>query len=292
MYGCTGEIEVRKCVLKIDKIELHLLLEAIRMKYGYDFSGYTEDTLRRRVLANVSKAGLSSVSEMIPKVLGDPLFFERLVYDMSITVTEMFRDPPVYLALREKVIPVLKTYPYINIWHAGCATGQEVYSMAILLKEEGLYERSQIYATDINDDALAKGREGIYPAEEMNVYTRNYQLSGGKKSFADYYHAKYDNAMIDKSLKKNVTFANHNLVTDGVFAEIHLLLCRNVFIYFNKQLQNQVLGLFRESLCRGGFLCMGSSESVNFSDVACDFVDICAKEKIYQKKSSIMVTAL
>lgn len=267
-----------------EKIEIRLLLDAMHLKYGYDFSGYASDMLRRRIYTNLSRHGLTNISEMIPRILNDSSFFDSLVYDLSITVTEMFRDPEVYLMFREKVVPVLKTYPFINIWHAGCATGQEVYSMAIMLKEEGLYDRTQIYATDINEAALKTARKAIYPAEYISKYTANYQRAGGRKSFADYYHAKYDCAGFDESLKKNITFANHNLVTDAVFAETHLILCRNVFIYFNRQLQNRVLELFKESLCRGGFLCLGSSESLQFSSVDSEFEELTHNGRIYQKK--------
>lgn len=269
--------------MKTQQIEIQLLLEAMRLKYGFDFSGYSRDTLTRRIENKLSSGNLKSVAEMISKVLYEPDYFSSLICDISITVTEMFRDPSVYLNLRQKIIPILKTYPYINIWHAGCATGEEVYSMAIILKEEGLYDKAQIYATDINDIALRKAEEGIYPVSEISKYTHNYQKAGGTRSFADYYHAKYGCAKIDESLKKNITFANHNLVTDGVFAETHLILCRNVFIYFDKTLQEQVLELFSNSLCRGGFLCLGNSESMAFSQAGKDFVEFIKNEKIYQK---------
>jgi len=280
-------VMVKRMKDRIDtrQIEMRLLFEAMRLKYGYDFSGYAEKTLERRISVNMSRHGFESVSEMIPGVLHDPSLFDSIVYDLSITVTEMFRDPGFYQSLRCKVIPVLRTYPFINIWHAGCATGQEVYSTAILLKEEGLYDRSHIYATDMNDGALNKAREAIYPVEQIKQYTSNYQKAGGRESFGDYYHAKYGGAKLDESLKKNITFANHNLVTDGVFAETHMILCRNVFIYFEKDLQDRVLGIFRDSLHRGGFLCLGNSESLDFSAVTEDFVDYVHREKIYQKKS-------
>lgn len=278
--------------LTLQQIEIRILLEAVYLRYGYDFSGYTQDTLTRRIVQMLSKDGLSSISEITKKVLHEPKYFEKFVYEISITVTEMFRDPSVYLAIRQKVIPVLKTYPFINIWHAGCATGQEVYSMAILLKEEGLYDRTRIYATDINDAALSAAKDGIYQAEQIPLYTQNYQRAGGTASFADYYHAKYNHAKIDKSLRKNITFANHNLVTDKVFAEMHLILCRNVFIYFSKNLQNHVFKLFRDSLCRGGVLCMGSSESLSFSDVEADFEPVVENEKIYRKKTSVMAKVI
>lgn len=267
------------------QIEVRLLLEAMQLKYGYDFSGYSRDMLTRRIRSRLSKSRFDNISEMIPEVLHDPGFFSSLIFNISITVTEMFRDPGVYQSLREKVLSVLKTYPNINIWHAGCATGEEVYSMAIMLKEAGLYDRSRIYATDINDTALKKAEEGIYPVERIQEYTRNYQQAGGRRSFADYYHAKYGVAKMDESLKANVTFANHSLVNDGVFAQMHLIVCRNVFIYFDKVLQNDVLKLFHDSLCEDGFLCLGNSESMAFSDFAQDFVEVVQNEKIYQKES-------
>jgi chemotaxis protein methyltransferase CheR len=267
------------------EIEIQLLLDAMHMKYGYDFSGYSREMLTRRIESKLSKSNLNSITEMTSKVIHDPEFFSTLIYEISIPVTEMFRDPSVYVSLKEKVFPILKTFPYINIWHAGCATGEEVYSMAIALKEEGLYDRCQIYATDINDRALKKAREGIYPVDRIQKYTQNYQEAGGKTSFSNYYHAMYDSAKIDESLKENITFASHNLVTDGVFAEMNLILCRNVFIYFDKTLQNKVLELFDQSLCRNGFLCMGSSESITFSVIENDYTDIASKEKIYQKKA-------
>ena len=269
--------------MDIEQIEIRLVLEAMQIRYGYDFSGYSQETIKRRLVSNLLKSGLKNVSEMIPRILHDPEFFGAIIRDISITVTEMFRDSDVYLRLRQKVLPVLRTYPFINIWHAGCATGQEVYSMAILLKEEGLYDRARIYATDINDNALSKAEEGIYPVNEIPLYTRNYQQAGGTNSFGDYYHAKYDHAKMDPSLKANMTFANHNLVADGNFAEMHLILCRNVFIYFDKVLQNRSLQLFTDSLCRGGFLCLGSSESLSFSDVEECFIEYCKNEKIYRK---------
>jgi chemotaxis protein methyltransferase CheR len=272
------------------QIEIQLLLDAMRLKYGYDFSGYSRDMLIRRIDSKLSKSNLSSITELTAKVIHYPEFFSTLIYDISIPVTEMFRDPSVYLNIKQKVFPILKTYPYINIWHAGCATGEEVYSMAIALKEEGLYDRCQIYATDINDRALQKARDGIYPADRIQKYTRNYQQSGGKSSFAKYYHAMYESAKIDESLKENITFASHNLVTDGVFAEMNLILCRNVFIYFEKMLQNKVLALSDQSLCRNGFLCLGSSESLTFSDVEKDYTEIASNEKIYQKKTTKAIT--
>ena len=220
---------------------------------------------------------------MTSDILHDPSVFEKVVYDFSITVTEMFRDPSFYQSLRNKIIPYLKTYPFIKIWHAGCATGEEVYSLAILLKEEGIYNKATIFATDFNEHALDVARQGIYSLKDTQKYSTNYQKAGGKASFSDYYYARYNSAIMRKSLSKNVTFANHNLVTDGVFGEMHLILCRNVLIYFNKDLQNKVLTLFNESLIHGGFLALGSKETLSFSSIENDFKPIDKKNKIFRK---------
>lgn len=270
--------------LRNEDIEIHLLLEAINMKYGYDFRNYSSAHMKRRILYRMSVSGLPSISEMQHKILYDEEFFNRVLSDFSINVTEMFRDPSFYKAFRKDVIPILKTYPFIRIWHAGCSTGEEIYSMAILLKEEGLYDRTQIYATDFNKGILKKAKEGIYPIENIKEYTYNYQQSGGKSSFSDYYMAKYDSVIFETSLKKKITFAEHNLVTDGVFGEMHVIVCRNVLIYFNKQLQNSVIKLFSDSLSNGCFLCLGSKESIKFSTSSDRFEEFISGEKIYRKK--------
>ena len=256
----------------------------MHLMYGYDINGYSVEMLTRRILDALSKSGCTKVVDLIPKVLNDPEFFNALVYNISIPVTDMFRDPPFYECLRHKVLPKLRTYPYLNVWHAGCASGEEVYSLAIVLKEEGLYDKCQIYATDINDIALKKAKDGIYKAGDMATYTQNYQRAGGTGTFSDYYHAKYDGAKINACLKDRITFANHNLVTDGVFGEMNLILCRNVFIYFNRELQNNVLKLFLESLCIGGYLCLGHSESLLFSDTGKAFHEISKDQRIYQNR--------
>jgi chemotaxis protein methyltransferase CheR len=270
---------------EVEEIEIDLLLEALFRRYGYDFRRYAKASITRRIRHLLEKSGHRRISEMIPELLYDKSFLEKIVYDFSITVTEMFRDPGFYRAIREKVVPYLKTYPFIKIWHAGCATGEEVYSIAIVLKEEGLYDRATIFATDFNDAALTKGKEGIYSLENIKQYTLNYQDAGGTCSFSKYYHAQYDSVIMDQSLKKNITFANHNLVTDSTFSEMHLILCRNVLIYFNKTLQDRVLRLFHDSLIYGGFLCLGTKESFQFSDVPGDYERIDNKQKIYQKKT-------
>lgn len=268
----------------IEILEINLLLESLFERYGYDFRSYARASIGRRIRLFQREHGCRSISELIPKLLHDDSIFEQLVRRFSITVTEMFRDPEVYRKIREKVIPFLKTYPFIKIWHAGAATGEEVYSLAIVLKEEGLYEKATIFATDFNDASLDEAKKGIFALENVKQYTSNYQRAGGTASFSDYYHAQYGAITIDQSLKKNITVANHNLVMDGVFSETHLIMCRNVLIYFNKELQNRVLNLFYDSLARGGILCLGTKESLQFSEVQDRFSVIDAKSKIYQKR--------
>jgi len=270
--------------LENEQIQMKLLLEAIYLKYGYDFRNFAKAHLRRRIDRRLNLDGIPHLGEMQNRLLRDRAFFEKILLDFSINTTEMFRDPSFYKAMRAEVIPVLKTYPFIKIWHAGCSTGEEVYSMAILLREEGLYDRAQIYATDFNEPILKKAREGIYPIDQIKDYTLGYQKAGGLESFADYYTARYDSAIIDNSLKKNIVFADHNLATDGVFGEMNLIICRNVLIYFNKDLQNRVVGLFCNSLCRNGFLCLGSKETIRFTEYENDFEPFVAHEKIYRKR--------
>jgi chemotaxis protein methyltransferase CheR len=269
----------------VEQIELNLFLEAIYQCYGYDFRAYAQASVRRRVRHLMTKLGYQTIGEMIPLLLRNEEFARKVVFEFSISVTEMFRDPDFYHAVREKVVPYLKTYPFIKVWHAGCATGEEVYSSSIMLQEENLYERATIFATDFNDEVLDKAREGVYALKDMRQYTENYQRAGGKQDFCDYYHAQYELAIMNQGLKKNVTFANHNLVTDGVFGEMHLVYCRNVLIYFERPLQNRVLNLFASSLSLGGFLCLGSKETLEFSDVAHIFKVVDEKQKIYQKRA-------
>jgi chemotaxis protein methyltransferase CheR len=266
-----------------ERIEVELLLRAIYLKYGYDFRGYSKASIKRRVLRTLSMTGLKTISEMQHSLLYDQRFFEKLLLDLSINVTAMFRDPSFYEAVRKKVIPVLKAKPFIRIWHAGCATGEEVYSMAVLLKEEGVYEKARIYATDFNEEVLKKAREGIYPIDRLKEYTHNYKNTGGLSSFADYYTARYEHVLMDKSLKENIIFTDHNLVTDGVFAETDMIVCRNVLIYFCRDLQNRVFRLFRDSLIENGILCLGPKESVRFSNHSDEFEDMVKEEKIYRK---------
>jgi len=268
---------------KIENIEIDLLLEAMHRAYGHDFRSYARASIERWTRQFLSYSDCRTVAEMIDRVLHDEDFFSRLAQYFSISVTEMFRDPFVYGVIRTEVVPMLRTWPHVKIWHAGCATGEEVYSLAIVLKEEGIYDRSTIYATDFNDSVLDRAREGIYKIEKMQEATRNYQHASGRNSFSKYYHARYDTAVMDGSLKERITFANHNLVTDRVFSEMHLVFCRNVLIYFNSELRNRTLGLFTESLVHGGFLCLGTRESLQFSEVRDDFRVVDDKARIYQK---------
>ncbi len=243
-----------------NQIEIDLLLEAIFRKYGYDFRNYAKATLNRRLSHLMEITGMSSYSEMTHRLLFDQAFFEIVFEELTINVTEMFRDVEFYKILRQEVIPELRTWPSLKIWVAGCATGEEVYSLAILLKEEELYHRSQIYATDINKTALLKASQGIYPIEKMKQYTQNYHRSGGGDSFSKYYTAQFGGALIDSSLKSNILFSAHNLVTDSAFNQMHLICCRNVMIYFDSELQKKVVRLFSNSLLPSGFLGLGKNE--------------------------------
>jgi chemotaxis protein methyltransferase CheR len=268
--------------VQLDDTSVHLFLEGVRLKYGYDFREYSQASLHRRVVALVRHFGASDPLEILSRMLQDPGFFRQVLPHLTITTTEMFRDPLFYLALRERVIPILHTYPTINIWSAGCSTGEEVMSLAILLHEERLLDRSTIYATDLNSRALKTAQDGIYQADEMKTSTKNYQEAGGKESFSRYYTADYGLAKMDSSLLSNVVFSEHSLVTDQVFAECHLILCRNVLIYFNKELQERVLTLFRNSLRYGGFLSLGSKETLRFSKWQNSFEVIDEKWRIYR----------
>jgi chemotaxis protein methyltransferase CheR len=264
-------------------IELRMLVEAVYLKYNYDFRDYTGASQKRRVLAAMAAMECDSVSALQARVMHDAGAFAQLLQFLTIPVTEMFRDPEYYAALRQQVVPFLSTYPSLNVWVAGCSTGEEVMSMAILLHEEGLLERTTIYATDINPESLATARRGVMPLDKMRLYTENYQKAGGKRAFSDYYTAAYGGALFERSLIDNVTFADHSLATDSVFAETHLISCRNVMIYFNRRLQDRVLGLFHESLCHRGFLGLGSKESIEFSTQAGRFDVLARRERIYRK---------
>ena len=270
--------------LENERLEIKLLLQAIFLKYGFDFRDYTSTHIKRRLDNRLGLSGLANFGQMQHRLIHDEAFFNELLLDLSINVTEMFRDPWFYNKIRNEVIPHLQTYPFIKVWHAGCSAGQEVYSMCIVLEEEGMKGRTQIYATDFNELILEKARAGIYPIGVIRDYTANYQQAGGKKSFSDYYSAQYEHVIINQELKEKVLFSSHNLVTDGVFGEMNIIFCRNVLIYFNKDLQNKVLKLFYDTLCPGGFLCLGSKESLKFTDLTDDFEVVAEREKIYRKK--------
>lgn len=265
-------------------LEIKLLMEGIFQVYGYDFREYAEASLRRRLTQWLSGSGFNTLSDAQSRLLRDPALFEKLLRGITVNVSEMFRDPSFFKAIREQVVPYLKTYPFVKIWHAGCSTGEEAYSMAILLQEEGLKGRFRIYATDIDAEVIQKAQEGIYPLQDLRRFTKNYQLAGGTGSFSDYYTARYDRAMLTPVLRENLVFATHNLVVDADFGEMNLILCRNVMIYFNRSLKNKVLGLFHNSLASGGFLCLGSKESLEHRTLAGRYDEIQPRSQIYRKK--------
>jgi chemotaxis protein methyltransferase CheR len=266
-----------------ERIEVELLLQAIYRMYGYDFRNYAYDSICRRIRYGMQSLGESTISALITQVLHHPERMQKLVRSLVVNVTEMFRDPSMFLVFREKVVPFLHTYPHTRIWHAGCSTGEEVLSMAILLQEEGLYDKARIYATDIDEDALEKAQAGIFPLRNMKVYTQNYIKSGGIRDFADYYTAQHDAVIFNASLMKNIVFARHNLATDQSFNEFNVILCRNVLIYFDKDLQNRVHRLFHESLSMFGFLILGDRESIHFNEYAVYYEAMVDNEKLYRK---------
>jgi chemotaxis protein methyltransferase CheR len=266
------------------EIDLAHLLEAINFKYCYDFRQYTMTSIKRRVIQAMTQMNCLTLSALKEKVLVDSKNFYDLLQFITIPVTEMFRDPHYFLSLREKVFPLLKTYPSLKIWVAGCSTGEEVYSLAIMLQEEGLLDRTILYATDINPRSLEKAQAGIFRLTDIQKFSLNYQKSGGISSLSDYYTADFDSVKFDSALKKNISFANHSLVSDEVFSETHLISCRNVLIYFNRELQNRAIGLFYDSLCRKGFLGLGPMETIRFSQHAKDFIPLVKEDRIFQKK--------
>jgi chemotaxis protein methyltransferase CheR len=269
--------------LDLETLELQLLLEGVYRQYGYDFREYAVASLRRRVWRRVHAEGEETIAGLLERLLHDPGVMERLLLDLSINVTSMFRDPTFYGAFREKVIPLLRTYPFTRIWVAGCSTGEEVYSLAIMLTEEGLYGRSRIYATDINEAVLARAREGVFPLERMQEYTDNYIRAGGTRSFSEYYHAKYEGALFERTLTENVVWAPHNLVQDRLFNTFNVILCRNVMIYFDRPLQNRVHRLFHDSLERFGILALGHKESIRFTGFEDFYEELDAYEKLYRR---------
>lgn len=264
--------------------EINELFESVYKTYGYDFREYNPDHLKRRVVNRMALSQIGSFGELKRRVIAEPVFSSLIFKDLSIQVTEMFRDSSFYEAFRGSVIPFIKTYPFVKIWQAGIASGEEVYSIAILLKEENLYDKCMIYATDFNEHALEQGMEGVYPDSKIKKYIRNYQQAGGKASLSDYIVHDYNRIIINSDLRKNIVWANHNLVTDKVFSEVNIILCRNVMIYFNKELQEKVHGLFFESLANGGFLCLGMNESLPASPIMKKYSTFDIKNKIFKKK--------
>lgn len=275
--------EEESCGELLERIEINLLLEGIYRYYGYDFRNYVFSSIRRRIWYRIRAERLNSVSSLQEKVLHDPCMMERLLADFSIHISEMFRDPPFFKSFRKKVVPLLKELPFVRIWHAGCSTGEEVYSMAIILHEEGLYHKTKIYATDMNEDLLKKATDGVYPLDNMRAYMDNYQLAGGIKEFADFFEVRHDRAVFHPFLKQNLVFAQHNLATDHSFNEFHVIICRNVMIYFDRVLQDRVHGLFYESLCTSGILGLGDKEGIAFNNLSHCYEAFDPEQKIYRK---------
>jgi chemotaxis protein methyltransferase CheR len=265
----------------VEAIEMRLLLEAIHARYGYDLREYTAASVRRRVHSVLARSRLDHLGELQHRLLHEPDFFAQVIEDLTISVSEMFRDPSFFRAFRTLVIPILRTYPLLNFWHAGCARGEEAYSNAILLSQEGLYERSQLYATDMSVGALEHAKQGIYPADRVPIYAANHEESGGTPAFSSYYTAAYDQIALNESLRRNILFFQHNLASDHVFGEMHVIFCRNVLIYFGPELRARVLEKFAQSLCPGGFLCLGSSERLPRSGNQL-FSEFSANERIYR----------
>jgi len=281
--GSAGSTEQLAPRDDLEETELSLLLEGVFRTYGFDFREYAPASLRRRVWRRIYAEGLSTISALQDKLLHDPACMERLLLDLSINVTSMFRDPAFYVAFREKVVPLLRTYPFTRLWIAGCSTGEEVYSLAILLQEEEIYDRTRIYATDINESVLDRARSGVFPLDKMREYTQNYIKAGGTRAFSEYYLAKYDGAQFQRSLIENVVFAQHNLVSDRSFNEFHAIVCRNVMIYFDRILQDRVHGLFYESLVTFGVLGLGAKESIHFSPHEDSYEELDPNERLYKK---------
>lgn len=266
-----------------DQIAMNALLEVIYQRYGYDFRHYVKASILRRLQWRALQWQLPHVADLVPLALHSEQHFNTLLTDMAISVTSMYRDPPFFQALIKHVFPVLKTFPFFKIWHAGCASGEEVYSLAILLQEHGLYDRAQIYATDFNNKVLQVAKRGIYDADIIAAYRPLYQQAGGQRSLMDYFHTAYSNAIVRPELKRRVTFAQHNLVTDGVFGEMELIICRNVMIYFDAELKQRVFTLFSDSLHHSGFLCLGSQESMTECSGYNLFKSLETKGKIFKK---------
>ncbi len=280
-----NHIDMDVLTSNLEEIEIQLLLEGIYQYYGFDFRNYARSSLKRRIRKILTAEDLEHISALQDRILHNPDCFKRFLLSVTVNVTSMFRDPSFFLAFRHKVVPLLRTYPYVRLWHAGCSEGQEVYSMAILLQEEGLYDRCRIYATDTNELVLKHAKKAIYPLELMQQYTQLYQQAGGKHSFSEYYTAAYGSAILRSSLKDNIIFSQHNLATDRSFNEFHVIVCRNVLIYFNPTLQKQVHQLFHDSLCMFGILALGKQESLRLSPFQTEYEPIAKSEKIYRRLS-------
>lgn len=264
-------------------LELNILLEAIYQRYHYDFRDYAVSSLRRRVRQAMDRYRCASVAEFQHRLMHEPVLFAQSMHYFTVQVSEMFRDPGYFLALREQVVPVLRTYPSCKVWVAGCSTGEEVWSLAILLQEEGLLDRTVIYATDINPDALTAAEKGVFPVDRIAQFSRSYLAAGGRSSLSDYYSTAYGGALFDRGLKRNIVFADHSLATDAVFSEVHLVSCRNVLIYFKRSLQDRAVGLFHEALVHRGFLGIGSKESLQFGVHAPSFEVLAREQRLYRK---------
>lgn len=271
---------------RIEETEIRLLLEAIFQVYHYDFRGYSMGSIKRRLVQAKTVFRCNSISQLQDKVLHDPSMLTQLLSFLTVQVSELFRDPHYFKTIRENIIPHLRTYPSLKVWVAGCSSGEELYSLSILFREEGLWEKTMFYATDINPDALKKAEAGIFDLDRMQLFTTNYQRAGGTKSLSDYYTAAYGSATFDRSLRERAVFSDHSLVTDEVFGEMHFISCRNVLIYFDRDLQNRAIGLFKSSLARKGFLGLGSKETLRFSDHSSDFEEFAREDKIYQKRGA------
>ena len=286
----TAERSALPAATELERLEMELLLLAIYRHHGFDFRAYAPASLHRRIRKNMESARARTISGLMELVLHEPAAMQRLLHDLSVNVTAMFRDPSFFLEFRKTVVPLLRTYPTVRIWHAGCSTGEEVYAMAILLEEEGLYDRCRIYATDMDSTVLDQARQGIFALARMKEYTANYFQAGGKLSLSEYYTAKYDGALFAPRLVKNVLFTQHNLAMDRGFSEFNVIVCRNVLIYFNRELKNQVLGLFSESLAKLGVLCLGRKESLRFTAFEEAYTELSARERIYRRTKCTGVT--
>jgi chemotaxis protein methyltransferase CheR len=282
-----AEVDSPNAVGREFEIEFGLLIEAIYRLYHYDFREYASASLRRRLRAAMTRFDCRTLSQLQDRVMHDPSVFRPLLDFLTVQVSEMFRDPGYFRALREQVVPMLRTYPSLKVWVAGCSSGEEAYSLAILLEEEGLLDKTILYATDINPQTLQVAAAGVYDLSRIAGFTANHHKSGARSSLSDYYTAAYGRAVFDKSLKEHIVFSDHSLATDSVFAEMQLVSCRNVLIYFNRKLQDRALGLFRDALCRQGFLGIGAKESLRFSSEADRFMDFVAGERIYQKRTGL-----